>query len=282
MEMRDACDAPLESGKIRPPPGSVQRGSVHVVRLLRQLRAAGRRLAGGVQGEQGKYAREEEFWRREIDHVSAWFRGELTEHFGTPAPTPEQRRLLVHEHLSAIATWLELHQKPKYLTDLELRPNAFQGLRVLDVGAGPMPSGEALTDHELYCLDPLYSRYLQAGWPLHIYRPGTRFVQGYAEHMPLEDGYFDAVISVNAMDHVDDFERTAEEIRRVLKPGGMLCMHLHYHPPAVTEPVQLDDGRVGEAFHWCSGLRKRRERTESASTVADPGEAYALWANFEV
>jgi len=252
------------------------------VRLPRLLRAAGRRIAGRSRGDQGKYAAEEAFWRREIENVSAWYRGELTEHFGTPAPTPEQRRSLVDERLSAIATWFELHQKPKYLKDLALQPKAFQGLRVLDVGAGPMPSAEALMDCEIYCLDPLYSRYLHAGWPLHIYRPGTRFVQGYAEDMPLENGFFDAVISVNAMDHVDDFERTAEEIRRVLKPGGRLCMHLHYHPPAATEPIQLDDRRVLQAFHWCSGLLKRRESTECASTVAEEGEIYVLWANFEV
>ncbi|WP_313881773.1 class I SAM-dependent methyltransferase [Streptomyces silvisoli] len=51
--------------------------------------------------------------------------------------------------------------------------------------------------------------------------PGRlRFVQGAAEHMPLEDGEFDAVISVEAAQHFPDIVAFAAETSRVLRPGG--------------------------------------------------------------
>ncbi|KOV67504.1 class I SAM-dependent methyltransferase [Streptomyces sp. MMG1121] len=51
--------------------------------------------------------------------------------------------------------------------------------------------------------------------------PGRlRFVQGAAERMPLEDGAFDAVISVEAVQHFPDLVAFAAETSRVLRPGG--------------------------------------------------------------
>jgi ubiquinone/menaquinone biosynthesis C-methylase UbiE len=121
---------------------------------------------------------------------------------------------------------------------------------------------------------------LRLGYPLHTYRTGTRFVHGHSEAMPIPDGFFDAVISVNALDHVDDFATTAREIGRVLRPGGRLRMHLHYHPANPVEPQQLDDRAVREAFAWCSGLEKIAESTENASSSAAPGQVFTLWSNF--
>jgi ubiquinone/menaquinone biosynthesis C-methylase UbiE len=53
--------------------------------------------------------------------------------------------------------------------------------------------------------------------------------------MPYPDAYFDAVISVNALDHVDDFERVASEMQRVLRKGGGIYFEVECHAPAVTE-----------------------------------------------
>jgi len=244
----------------------------------RPLRDLARRILGRDPPPPDKYALEENFWRIEIERLVLWYRGEREVHYRTPAPGPEERVQHRDPRLAAILSWFELHQKPKYLLDLALPSDAFRGMRVLDVGSGPMPSGEAFAECELYCLDPLFPRYLNAGWPLHLYRPGTRFVHGYAEDMPLEDDFFDAVISVNAIDHVDDFRAAAGEIRRVLKPGGELCMHVHYHPPTGTEPLELDDQIVADAFGWCERLEKRRESDEKSSAVAAEGESYALWS----
>lgn len=250
----------------------------NLMRSSGTLRDLARRVLRRDPPAPNKYDLEETFWRNEIDRLVLWYRGEREVHYRTPAPGPNERARHRDSRMAAVLTWFELHQKPKYLLDLALPPDALRGMRVLDVGSGPMPSGEAFSECELYCLDPLFPRYLTAGWPLHLYGPSTRFVQGYAEDMPLEDDFFDAVISVNAIDHVDDFRAAGNEIRRVLKPGGDLCMHVHYHPPTGTEPLELDDGAVDDAFGWCEGLQKRRESDEKSSAFAAAGESYALWS----
>lgn len=245
----------------------------------RVVRAVARAL-GVAAPAPDKYAREASFWARQLPLLVAWYQGERGEHYRTPAPRPEQRVSAAATEHAAIRTWFELHQKPKYRADLDLPPDAFTGERVLDVGSGPMPSAECFEGCDLYCLDPLFPDYLHIGYPLHLYRAGTRFVHGRSEAIPLGDGSVDAVVSVNAIDHVDDFEATAREIARVLRPGGRLRMHIHYHQGTPTEPQRLDDGRVGAAFAWCEGFRKIAESTRKSSADAAQGEVFALWSNF--
>lgn len=226
-----------------------------------------------------KYGAEIAFRREAVQEYELWYRGEIPDLYETPSPTDAQKvqsRSLRH---SAILTFLELVIKPKYLWDLELDRRGLAGRRVLDVGAGPMPGGTAFVDVELWCLDPLYPVYLQLGFPLH-YWDRVRFVNAFAEDIPIEDGFFDAVISVNAIDHVDDFLKTATEIRRVLKNDGFLRMHVHYHAKTTTEPIELNDEVFGSAYSWCRGLRKIDEKTRKYGSEAGPGEFYALWSNF--
>jgi ubiquinone/menaquinone biosynthesis C-methylase UbiE len=79
----------------------------------------------------------------------------------------------------------------------------------------------------------------------------AKFINIGGEALPYPDGYFDAVISVNALDHVDDFERVASEMQRVLKREGGVYFEVEYHPPTITEPINLSDSRVMKAFSEC-------------------------------
>jgi SAM-dependent methyltransferase len=55
--------------------------------------------------------------------------------------------------------------------------------------------------------------------------------------MPFDDASFDVVGSFNALDHVDDVERTVAEIARVLRPGGLLLIATDVnHRARLTEP----------------------------------------------
>ena len=227
-----------------------------------------------------KYEDEAKFWSREIAQYIEWYTGRLKERYQTLAPSEEQK---VHCHTieqSALLTWFELHQKPKYIHDLHLPTDAFKRMRLLDVGAGPTPSAEVFIECELYCLDPLLPSYIRSGYPLHCYRDKTRFVYGYSENMPFEDDFFDAVISMNAIDHVDDIYLTATEMGRVLKPNGLLRLHVHYHKETPTEPLELNDKIMRKAFSWCDNFKKIRETDKKLGSTALPGDSYALWSNF--
>ena len=50
---------------------------------------------------------------------------------------------------------------------------------------------------------------------------GVEMRMGAAEELPLEDGAFDYTLMVTAICFLDDIDRAMEEIRRVLKPGGL-------------------------------------------------------------
>ena len=96
--------------------------------------------------------------------------------------------------------------------------------------------------------------YIEAGWPLYDY--DAKVIKGFAENMPYPDAYFDAVISVNALDHVDDFqkianERSRETGRRAVLRGGISRTDGHRTP--------MSDDVVESAFGK-SNISKISER----------------------
>ncbi len=167
----------------------------------------------------------------------------------------------------------------KYLEDLELTPDAFQGMKLLDIGSGPMPSATCFKGCQIYCLEPLLHKYLEIGFPLHYYENVT-FIHGVSEAIPVEDNFFDAVISVNAIDHVDDIRKTATEIKRVLKTDGLFRMNVHYHPPIKCEPIDFDDDFFQELFGWCTNLTKIKTSKKNHSITLPNNESFVLWSNF--
>jgi ubiquinone/menaquinone biosynthesis C-methylase UbiE len=56
-------------------------------------------------------------------------------------------------------------------------------------------------------------------------------VQAPAEHLPFEDGSFDAVVSTMVLCTVTDPALSMAEIRRVLRPGGKLLLIEHVQAP---------------------------------------------------
>ncbi|MFG2115080.1 class I SAM-dependent methyltransferase [Streptomyces sp. NPDC048718] len=112
--------------------------------------------------------------------------------------------------------------------------------RILDVGCGlGMGCAIALREYGPVAVTGLdihpdqleRARRAQAGLSP-AERERLRFVQGAAEHMPVGDGGFDALISVEAAQHFPDLEAFAAETARVLRPGGRV---------AVTSFFTVDD-----------------------------------------
>lgn len=228
-----------------------------------------------------KYKAEIDFWKGILISYEEWFEGKLSLLYGETCPNASTKVVSFDKRYSAILTWLDVHQKAKYLDDLLLEKDVFDGLRILDIGSGPIPSASVFSNCELYCLDPLMPLYMEAGFPIHIYENRIKFVFGFSEKMPFPNGYFDSIISVNAIDHVDDFIMTANEIKRVLKPGGKMRFHIHYHAKTVTEPLELNDDVVSAAFSWAKGFKKISEsKQKRGSVVEDSSELYTLWSNF--
>ena len=72
--------------------------------------------------------------------------------------------------------------------------------------------------------------------------------------IPYGDGFFDAVFSDYVFEHVDDTQLFLREIRRVLKPGGVL----HFRTPNTFHYVGLAARALPHSIHTLVANRARR------------------------
>jgi len=228
-----------------------------------------------------KYEAELDYWRDQLDLMLRWYNGRYPDWYGLPAPSAEQK--LNVSDVPSVNAILTSHQlRPVYLDRLQLTEGFFRGKRVLEVGCGPLAPILVFKDCVRHGLDPLIDRYVESGWPL--YALDVVFTNSHGERMPYPDGYFDAIISCNALDHVDDFVQVAGEMQRVLKAGGGLYFEVDYHKATVTEPIELTNTIVMNAFSRCRMNRiSERGKSEAydATGVVSPGasneDRLVLW-----
>lgn len=66
---------------------------------------------------------------------------------------------------------------------------------------------------------------------------GTRLIRGSLLEVPMEDGVADAVLCTQVLEHINEHEKAAAELSRILKPGG----HAVITVPTPPEPFTTDD-----------------------------------------
>lgn len=251
----------------------------HFLSLL-DLRIDSNQIGDRIRQSKTKFEASIEFRKYILGQYEQWFLGELDILYGERPPQNNQKIYIGSLRENSIATWAKVHQENKYLDALILNKDVFKGMRVLDVGAGPIPSALVFDECEIYCLDPLLPEFHYLGYPFWSYSHRAKFVYGFSEKMPFPDDFFDAVISVNALDHVNDFNKTAQEIIRVSKSSAKLRFHLHYHPPSKLEPISLTDKIVMEAFKGCDNFQKISESKSVRGTQLSNQELFTVWSNF--
>lgn len=101
-----------------------------------------------------------------------------------------------------------------------------EGARVLDVGCGDAGVLIAFAEAGAVCsgIEP-DARSLERG-SVRAEEHGVRvdLRQSFAEQLPFPDAAFDLVVLDNVLEHVQDREQTLAEIRRVVRPGGLLYL----------------------------------------------------------
>jgi SAM-dependent methyltransferase len=116
-------------------------------------------------------------------------------------------------------------RRAKILNALVLKP----GDRVLDVGSGPghqahdMSSAVGDSGH-IDGIDPAESA-LEIARRRCDESSNTRFQAGEASDLPFDDNTFDAVMSSQVFEYLDDVAGGLAEAHRVLKPGGRVLIH---------------------------------------------------------
>lgn len=103
-----------------------------------------------------------------------------------------------------------------------LPASARAGARVLEVGCGPLGIVGVVNWGERHAVDPLDDFY--GSHPvLSRHRPAAvRYQKSAGEQLPFPAEHFDLIILENVLDHVREAGRLLQEIRRLLKPGGLL------------------------------------------------------------
>jgi len=231
-----------------------------------------------------KHDAELAWWERELAYYVEWYEGERPL-YGVSPPEPHERRVGMSVEASACLTFLDKTSN-RYPDSLKISPRHFAGRKILDLGCGPLPYSSIFEDCVVIGLDPLVKKYAEAGFPLGDYSGTFTFVAGVAEDMPFPARSFDGLVSVNALDHVDDFARTASEIRRVLKEDAIVRIKVDYHAPKPLEPVAVSDdlvmahlGDLGIEKVRDHGIPRSAYRDPEAARETDDRERGVVWAN---
>jgi len=115
--------------------------------------------------------------------------------------------------------------------------------RLLEIGYGSgvfMPE-LAKRAEELFGIDPhpMPGEVQQV-----LLRHGIRasLVTGVAERLPYPDAFLDCVVSVSAMEYVEDIQAACRELRRVLRPGGAIIIATPGSSPLWDLALRLSTG----------------------------------------
>ncbi|ABN07847.1 Methyltransferase type 11 [Methanocorpusculum labreanum Z] len=99
------------------------------------------------------------------------------------------------------------------------------GKNILDVGCGlgtlAIKIAEAKPESLVYGIDLLESSVEQSKLNAEVEGvANTRFVVANTYELPFEEGYFDSVVCIFMLHHLDDIPGALRDIKRVLKPSG--------------------------------------------------------------
>lgn len=97
--------------------------------------------------------------------------------------------------------------------------------RLLEIGYGSGIFMPELANHtkELYGID-IHDKHVEIESVLKDYGVSASLSRAEASHLPFPSDYFDCVVSVSALEFVDDLANAVQEIHRVLKKGGSFLL----------------------------------------------------------
>ena len=120
------------------------------------------------------------------------------------------------------------------------------GKVIADFGCGPRGTLCWATGAERRMgIDVLANAYRRFGIDAH----NMEYVKCSEKEIPLPAESVDIVFTLNAMDHVDDFDTMCKEILRILKPGGDFIGSFNLEEAATfAEPQCLTDSKVNDTL----------------------------------
>lgn len=163
--------------------------------------------------------------------------------------------LFPHQAADALDSPRRLALLPRdlLLQALQIKP----GLRVLDVGCGTgtffFPIFEAMQGQGVFLAaelqEPLLQRFLTRleGYAEHPGYAKVEVVRAKPDRLPLPDQCADRILLAQVYHEIGDRVAYLRELRRLLSPGGRLCV-LDWRPPAEDPSVEADGAPMGPPF----------------------------------
>ena len=122
----------------------------------------------------------------------------------------------------------------------------------LEVGCGPYTNVRLMLDRtkfdHLYLSDPLIRTYVKfkLTFVAERYKNADCVLDDHPlEELPFADNYFDLVVMINVLDHVQDAVKCMENVTRVVKPGGILIIGQDLSNEQDLQAMKDDAGAVG-------------------------------------
>jgi ubiquinone/menaquinone biosynthesis C-methylase UbiE len=141
----------------------------------------------------------------------------------------KQRALGFYRVFSAAYDILNPHLYTDFMrNEIVARIGSGKGMRVLDVGCGTGYTTSGILKLANVCevtgvdMNPVQLN--KAARNLHAEKLRTSLSRGDAENLPFQDGAFDAVISVGAIEYFPDPKHALREMARVTKPYGKVVV----------------------------------------------------------
>lgn len=129
------------------------------------------------------------------------------------------------------------------------------GVRVLEVGSGPLGAIHGLDAQFRCALDPLQRFYSSLQSSSRRRDGAVQRIAGMGESLPFADHCFDLILITNVIDHCDDPARVLAELKRVAKRDGVVYLTVNvYHQwgrlmRLCMERFQLDEGHPHTFTH---------------------------------
>ena len=128
-----------------------------------------------------------------------------------------------------------------YLIRSMLRGSHAQHLLEVGYGSGIFLPELARYADELHGIDP-HSFTDNITKVLAQYGVYAKLVRGTATQLPYENGFFQTVVAVSALEFIDDLPQACREIKRVLAPGGIFVLVTPGHSLLLDLGLQLVTG----------------------------------------
>ena len=170
---------------------------------------------------------------------------------------------------------------------IQLEGLSFDGMRVLDVGCGTGALAHIALENgaeRVVCGDISAFMLKEAKGKEAVGSVDYTFCQLDAEDLPYKDGSFDAVISGMTFGVLPNQRLAVEEMIRVAKPGGLVCVGAHgpeHYWEAIDATLRCINKRyvLGYRFEWWPRKERYIRRLLEKSNLERIRSKRVIWRN---